>query len=169
MNIMKKMQLTVIMVLIGSSMVVESRAQDRGIDGLVLGAGGGALVGQAIGRDAKATLLGTAVGGMVGYMVGNEMDKGNYDNGYAVTRAGVFFPPPPPLPPVVFSFNDRDHHRDGYRPHHRRHQVCWDEVVRVERRHGRYREEVRTVCRDKGWRGRDRDGWRDDHRDRDRW
>lgn len=49
---------------------------NNGISGLLLGAGGGALAGQAIGRDTESTLIGTAVGTMVGYIVGNEMDKG---------------------------------------------------------------------------------------------
>ncbi len=88
-----------------------------------------------------------------------------------------FFPPPPPLPSVVFSYNDRgghrynerDNHRDEYRPHHRRSQVCWEEVVRVERRHGGYRNETRTVCRDRGGRGHHDGGWYDGHRSRERW
>ncbi|MEN8252342.1 MAG: glycine zipper domain-containing protein [Patescibacteria group bacterium] len=39
------------------------------------GAGAGALIGQAIGKNTEATLIGAAVGTMVGYMIGNEMDK----------------------------------------------------------------------------------------------
>ncbi|MDA8164233.1 MAG: glycine zipper domain-containing protein [Desulfobacteraceae bacterium] len=50
-------------------------AADHGVNGLVLGAGGGAILGQAIGRNTRGTLLGTAVGGVLGYMMGNEMDK----------------------------------------------------------------------------------------------
>jgi hypothetical protein len=48
---------------------------NKGIKGLLLGAGGGALAGQAIGRDTESTLIGTTLGTLVGYMVGNEMDK----------------------------------------------------------------------------------------------
>jgi hypothetical protein len=48
---------------------------NKGIKGLLLGAGGGALAGQAIGRDTQSTLIGTTIGTLVGYMVGNEMDK----------------------------------------------------------------------------------------------
>ncbi|MCH8151372.1 MAG: glycine zipper family protein [Planctomycetes bacterium] len=56
--------------------------------GALLGAGVGALAGQAIGRDTEATLIGTAVGAGAGYIIGNESDKakherehydGNYD------------------------------------------------------------------------------------------
>jgi outer membrane lipoprotein SlyB len=39
------------------------------------GAGLGAILGQAIGRDTKSTLIGAALGGTLGYIVGNEMDK----------------------------------------------------------------------------------------------
>ncbi|MGI9537414.1 MAG: glycine zipper domain-containing protein [Desulfocapsaceae bacterium] len=48
---------------------------NKGIKGLLLGAGGGAIAGQAIGRDTQSTLIGTTIGTLVGYMVGNEMDK----------------------------------------------------------------------------------------------
>ncbi len=43
--------------------------------GALLGAGIGALAGQAIGGDTEATVIGTAVGAGVGYAVGNESDK----------------------------------------------------------------------------------------------
>lgn len=171
MKIMKKMQMAVVAIAVVGTMAFETKAQDRGLDAMLVGAGGGALVGQAIGRDAKATLIGTAVGGALGLMVGNEMERG-YDGGYRATQAAVFFPPPPPIPPFVFSYNHRDH-RDGYRPHHRPSQVCWEEVVTVERRHGRYRDVTRTVCRDDRGRGRGRDHhrdhWRGDRYERRSW
>lgn len=47
----------------------------KGVQGAGVGAVGGALVGQAIGRNTEATLIGAAVGTMLGYIVGNEMDK----------------------------------------------------------------------------------------------
>ena len=49
----------------------ESHAQT----GALIGAGGGALVGQAIGRDTKGTLIGAGVGAAGGYIVGSQMDK----------------------------------------------------------------------------------------------
>ncbi|HKJ66293.1 MAG TPA: glycine zipper domain-containing protein [Desulfopila sp.] len=48
---------------------------NKGKQGALGGAAGGALLGQAIGRDTEATLIGAAVGTMLGYIVGNEMDK----------------------------------------------------------------------------------------------
>lgn len=47
----------------------------KGQQGVIGGAAGGAVVGQAIGRNTEATLIGAAVGTMLGYIVGNEMDK----------------------------------------------------------------------------------------------
>ncbi len=49
----------------------QSRAQTGGL----AGAGIGALAGQAIGRDTKATLIGAAIGAGAGYIIGNEQDK----------------------------------------------------------------------------------------------
>ncbi|KGO35364.1 MAG: glycine zipper domain-containing protein [Desulfoprunum sp.] len=47
----------------------------KGQAGAGIGAAGGAVVGQAIGKSTEATLIGMAVGTMLGYIVGNEMDK----------------------------------------------------------------------------------------------
>ena len=43
--------------------------------GAAIGAGIGALMGQAIGRDAEATLLGAGIGTLVGAMAGNAVDQ----------------------------------------------------------------------------------------------
>jgi hypothetical protein len=73
---------------------------------------------------------------------------------------------------VLVSYNDRDRYgRDHYRRGHRPDVVCRDIVV-VRERHGRYREVIKTVCRDRGdWR---RPHYRDRYRDgrygyNDRW
>lgn len=60
-------------VLIGLLFTVgcESDAQTGGL----LGAGVGALAGQAIGRSTESTLIGTAVGGGAGYIIGAERDR----------------------------------------------------------------------------------------------
>lgn len=48
---------------------------NKGQQGAIGGAAGGALIGQALGRDTEATLIGAAVGTLLGYIIGNEMDK----------------------------------------------------------------------------------------------
>jgi uncharacterized protein YcfJ len=52
-----------------------SGCQSRAQTGTALGAGIGAIAGQAIGGNTEATLIGTAVGAGVGYIIGNEQDK----------------------------------------------------------------------------------------------
>ena len=43
--------------------------------GALIGAGVGAIAGQAIGGDTEGTLIGAGVGAAGGYMIGNEQDK----------------------------------------------------------------------------------------------
>ena len=61
------------------SITVTAHARDHkhyDLRGVILGAGGGALLGQALGRNTQSTVIGSAVGGVVGYLVGTEMDRG---------------------------------------------------------------------------------------------
>ncbi len=45
------------------------------VEGTLLGAATGAVIGNLIGDDTKSTLLGAAIGGGVGYLVGDEIAK----------------------------------------------------------------------------------------------
>jgi len=72
---MKKIWIIILAVMVSGALVSPASSQDRGVNGLIIGAGGGALLGQAIGRSTEGTLIGTAVGGMLGYIIGNEQDK----------------------------------------------------------------------------------------------
>lgn len=173
---MKTFKLIITALLITGTLAVQVKAQEYGINGLLMGAGSGALVGQAIGRDTEATLIGTAVGGMLGYMVGNEMDK----NGYLGTPGSVqhvYYPPPPPQ--VLYPVFKQPHgYRDRDRYWHGRHGKICREYVVVEGHHGHYREVVKIVCRDihlkkynrhHSWRHDYRHHWRGDRGGRHRW
>jgi len=85
---MKKI-LAVITIAFGLNCTSHAAAESNGLNGMLLGAGGGALVGQAIGRDTKGTLIGTAVGSVLGYAIGNGMDRSG--GGYRTTQ--VYQPP----------------------------------------------------------------------------
>lgn len=65
----------VTMMMISMVSCAEFNSMSKGGKGAIGGAAGGALIGQAIGRNTEATLIGAAVGTMLGYIVGNEMDK----------------------------------------------------------------------------------------------
>ena len=71
---MKKFVLPLVVLAMLLSSCAESQFS-KGQQGAGFGAAGGALIGQAIGRNTEATLIGAAVGTMLGYIVGNEMDK----------------------------------------------------------------------------------------------
>ena len=46
--------------------------------GAVVGAAGGALVGQALGGNTESTIVGAAVGGIAGALIGNSLDRKGY-------------------------------------------------------------------------------------------
>ena len=54
--------------------------------GAAMGAGAGALIGQAIGRDTEGTLIGMAAGTVFGALVGNAMDQD-----YAAAREAAYY------------------------------------------------------------------------------
>ncbi len=80
-----KRVLAALFVISVSTMIVTCSAfgGSYGSNGTFIGAGSGALIGQAIGRDTEGTLLGTAIGGVLGYMIGNEMDKNRMNSSYS--------------------------------------------------------------------------------------
>jgi hypothetical protein len=49
----------------------QTESQQRAGTGALVGAAGGALVGQAIGRDTKSTVIGAAGGALLGAVVGS--------------------------------------------------------------------------------------------------
>lgn len=150
---MRSLKRAFVAVLITGTMAVQAQAQEYGVNGLLLGAGSGALVGQAIGRDHEATLIGTAVGGMFGYIVGNEMDKDRNRRVHVVPQPVVYAPPPPPPPKYYDAYRPSHHIRPHHRPRYRTAEVC-RETVFITEGYGHSRKEITTVCRD-------RDGWRD--------
>lgn len=52
-------------------------SDDRLLTGTLLGAGGGALIGQAIGGDTESTLVGTFIGGAIGLAAGSSYHDGH--------------------------------------------------------------------------------------------
>ena len=77
---MKKLHLTTLAIA-SASMILMSGCASTGTttttDGALIGAGTGALIGQAIGGNTGATLIGAAVGGLAGGAIGNNEEKKN--------------------------------------------------------------------------------------------
>ena len=81
------MKKIILITIISIASAVTAQASDHrhnDIRGVIVGAGGGALLGQAIGRNTTSTVVGTAIGSIVGYIVGTEMDRGGGYSGNVV-------------------------------------------------------------------------------------
>lgn len=73
---MAKKIITILLVFSMSiSLIVVAGCESDAQTGALIGAGVGALAGQAIGGDTEGTLIGAGVGAAGGYMIGNEQDK----------------------------------------------------------------------------------------------
>lgn len=73
-----------------------SEQQQRAGTGALIGGAGGALVGQAIGRDTKSTLIGAGAGALLGAAVGSSTTRNAAARRCAVTRIvlAAFIPRP---------------------------------------------------------------------------
>lgn len=56
-----------------------SFAGGSGVNGVIIGGSAGALMGQAIGRNAESTLLGATVGGILGAVIASEGSRNNHN------------------------------------------------------------------------------------------
>lgn len=50
----------------------QAYANQRGVNGLIIGGGAGAIMGQTIGRNVESTILGATVGGILGAVIASE-------------------------------------------------------------------------------------------------
>ncbi len=136
---MKRFQIAVLTVLISSISISIAQAQHNGVNGIIIGAGSGALIGQAIGRDTESTLVGSAVGGLVGYVIGNEKDHNgrivHYDNRYHRPINNHYQSPP------VYRGKPFSSHQQ-YRE---RNKVC-RETVKIKEHYGRSKRVVSKTC-----------------------
>ncbi len=73
----KKMITILLVVAVSFGLVSVAGCESDAQTGALIGAGVGALAGQAIGGDTEGTLIGAGVGAAGGYMIGNESDKKN--------------------------------------------------------------------------------------------
>jgi hypothetical protein len=156
---MRKWILIILVLIMSMGTASISSAGDLAANGLFLGAGSGALIGQAIGRNTEATLVGTAIGGVLGYIVGNEQEKAYarepvytsygyggpiYRERYVVRRPTVIYREPAPVFNLSLGWIFNDHRDHQWRRHGhawRGHDRGWTRHHRGLTRHHR------------GWRG----------------
>ncbi|MDD5758364.1 MAG: glycine zipper family protein [Desulfobulbaceae bacterium] len=73
---MMKKLLALVTIALGLALADKAGAGSNGVNGTLLGAGSGALIGQALGRNTESTVVGTAVGAMIGYALDNGVARG---------------------------------------------------------------------------------------------
>lgn len=111
---------------------------DRAVNGLIIGGGSGALVGQAIGRNTESTIIGATVGGVLGYIIGNENRHAHHTSVNYVT----------PLPHNNFRPHPRPHRiKERYYNPPRHHKTC-RKTITYTRTHGHKKRVVSTQCWD---------------------
>ncbi|MBC8472321.1 MAG: glycine zipper 2TM domain-containing protein [Planctomycetes bacterium] len=71
----KKLVIILLVVAVSLGLAFVAGCESDAQTGALIGAGVGALAGQAIGGDTKGTLIGAGVGAAGGYIIGNEQDK----------------------------------------------------------------------------------------------
>ncbi len=114
-------------------------AGDRRVDGLIIGGGTGAVVGQAIGRNVESTIVGATVGGVVGLTIGNVLDRHHRFNNQhppIVVHSPRYHRQPQP----VFRTHDRDYRRYLHNSRNCR------KIVTIERRRHKTTRVISTVC-----------------------
>ncbi len=72
-SILRLLLLSVMFLSVSCATIPEDRYNTQ--KGAVIGAGIGALLGQAIGRDTEGTLLGAGIGTVIGAIAGNAVDQ----------------------------------------------------------------------------------------------
>ena len=141
--------------------------QQNSLGGLIIGAGSGALMGQAIGRDTESTLVGTAVGSVIGYIIGNEMDK----------DSRVYYHPAPRRPaphrPVIYHekhVTTNHYHYGNAKPARPSERNCKQAEI-LGTVHGKAKKIYGTVCRtNQGWELVSQDPYmHDSHSHRNNW
>ena len=105
---MRKMIISIIALITVFAATSQAHSTDRVLAGTLIGAGSGALIGQAIGGDTESTILGTAIGGIVGFTAGSLHHPGHVSSslhiGYNTSYPG-----------------DYHRHYKGYRNYYPRH------------------------------------------------
>lgn len=109
--------LTLCTILFSTSM---PKAEDKAVNGLIIGMGSGALLGQAIGGDTESTVMGTAIGGILGFTIGHQQQHNHRYHGRHHGR-----------------YHTRHHHINRHHGHHNYHSYSSHGRSRAFHGHGR--------------------------------
>jgi len=155
---MKRLHVIFLLILFSCLAVTRAEAGDRAVNGLLIGAGSGAIIGQVAGQNTESVLLGTAVGGAVGYAIGNSMERkdlviAHYDRPKYVNPFRSYDPwrRHYNTPSSYFRGKSFDHHRD----YNYRDRGC-RKTVTTKQQHGKVTRTISTTCSSPQFRDHDR-------------
>jgi len=77
---MKRIHFTIIIMVCSLSFINSAHAQRNAVNGIIIGGGAGAIVGQAIGRNTESTIIGATVGSVLGLIVSSDVHQRRYPN-----------------------------------------------------------------------------------------
>lgn len=146
MNSMRTVLVATVMCCIAAGTAV---AADRRVNGLLIGAGSGAIIGQATGQNTQSVLLGTAIGGAVGYAIGSSLDgtKKSYSHAHRPTTVVTHYREPNRWP--RYRDNNYRYRNNHYHDKHDRYRSFSRDCVKTvkyEKKHGRVTRIVKTSC-----------------------
>lgn len=107
-DIMKLTSITLLSTVIFLFSFSTSYGDNRAVNGMIIGGGSGALIGQAIGHNSEATIIGAAVGSVVGLIIGS--------NTHSPVQT---YHRPPPTRPYIREYHH--HHPRVVKKRHRHH------------------------------------------------
>jgi len=155
------MQIILLAVFFTYACISNAEAGDKAVNGLIIGAGSGAIIGQAAGQNTESVLIGTAIGGAVGYAIGNSMEQPRR-TGYRHDR----YQPVRPYYDEHRSWKGYQHpryYRDRsfkYRQDYTRGLSPCRETVTFKKNNGRVSKMVKTTCNRPGFNNHSRDNYR---------
>lgn len=157
----KRMQIILLAFFFTYACISNAEAGDKAVNGLIIGAGSGAIIGQAAGQNTESVLIGTAIGGAVGYAIGNSMEQ-HHRAGYHLDR----------YQPMHTHYDKHRSWKDYQPPHYYRdrsfkyrqeykrgHSPC-RETVTFKKNKGRVSKMVKTTCNRPGFNNHSRDNYR---------
>lgn len=137
---MKRTPIGIIAIVLTGLCISSAQAGQRAVNGMLIGAGSGAVLGQAIGRDTESTIAGTVVGGITGLVIGTTLEHGKAQHvHYRAPAEHVYYPPPKYKHKIK-------HHRRHYSPPKRK--DC-TKTVKITQKHGVKKRVVITKCYDR--------------------
>jgi hypothetical protein len=144
---MKPVHMTIAMIVAVTALFALSltnvQAGDKQIGGLILGGGTGAIVGQALGRNAESTIVGATVGGVVGLLVGTQLER---HHGPVAQHSPVVVHSARGYDDHRYDRRDRPVFRDPPRKHYGHDRDNCRKTVTIQKGHYGSTRVVSTVC-----------------------